>query len=509
MDGEQDREGLMRRRASDRGEGGPALERILDQAHEAFVSLDDEGRIRAWNREAERTFGWAREAVLGERLSEVLIPPRYRDRHERGLQHFLMTGEGPLLNKRIEIAALHRNGHELPIELTISALADGGRWSFHAFLHDISDRRRAAELQARLATLVEHAAEAIVSLTPAGVITSWNPGAERLYGWSAEEVVGRVPEGIIPERRIAEQRGLVSRVMRGESVVGFETERIHKDGRRIDVSLTISPIVDDAGRVAELAVFAHDITTSKDAQRTLVRAYEELRHASDLKTHLVAVASHEIRTPLTSIVGFASTLVSRWDDIVETDRLKFLGLIESQGRRLHRLVDDVLLFSRVEARAGTGTPSSVDLAALVHDVVAELRIEADTTVDVRGPAVVAADQLRVHQIVLNVLANATAYGEPPYRVSTSADAETVTVRIADCGAGVPEAFVPSLFEAYTRAFDEHKPQHGSGLGLAIARGLATEAGGDLWYEPNRPRGACFCLRLPRSAPAGDGPDASK
>jgi PAS domain S-box-containing protein len=133
----------------------PDLRKVLETAHEAFVSIDEEGRISAWNPEAERTFGWAEEQVLGQRVRDVLIPPRYRSEHEHGLERFLRTGEGPLLGKRIEISALHRTGREIPVELTISAVRVEGRWSFHAFLHDISERYRANELQARLATLVE------------------------------------------------------------------------------------------------------------------------------------------------------------------------------------------------------------------------------------------------------------------------------------------------------------------------------------------------------------------
>ncbi len=179
--------------------GADNLERILETAHEAFISIDDEGRVLAWNREAERTFGWRRERALGRLLRDLIIPAPYRDRHQEGLRRFLETGEGPLIDKRIEMTALHRSGRELPVELTISALAENGTWTFHAFIHDISDRYRANELQARLATLVEHSADAIVSRSADGTITSWNPAAERLYGWRADEVIGRGIEVIVPE----------------------------------------------------------------------------------------------------------------------------------------------------------------------------------------------------------------------------------------------------------------------------------------------------------------------
>jgi PAS domain S-box-containing protein len=251
----------------ERGTG--QLDRILETAHEAFISIDDEGRVVAWNREAERTFGWSREAAIGRLLRDLIIPAPYRERHQQGLRRFLETGEAPLLDKRIEITALHRNGHEFPVELTISALEQNGSWTFHAFVHDISDRYRASELQARLATLVEHSADAIVSRSADGKITSWNPAAEHVFGYSAAEMVGQTMDRTIPSDREGEAQGLLQRVVAGEAIRSFETERVCKDGRVIDVSITISPIRDDAGRVQELSMIARDITTRKQSERAL------------------------------------------------------------------------------------------------------------------------------------------------------------------------------------------------------------------------------------------------
>jgi PAS domain S-box-containing protein len=476
----------------------PPLERVIENAHEAFISIDEDGRIVGWNREAERTFGWSREAVLGERLRDRLIPAQYRDRHDAGLRRFLASGEGPLLNKRIEITALHRSGREIPVEMTISAVEDAGRWSFHAFVHDISERRRAGELQARLATLVEHSADAVVSRTAEGVVTSWNPAAERLYGYDAEEMIGAAASAIVPDDRADEERVLLSRVLRGEPVQAAETVRVTKEGRLLDVSLTISPIRDDAGRVTEVAIVARDISASKEAQRALAAAFEQLRQADELKSKLVAVASHEIRTPLTSVIGFATTLLDRWPELGEGDKLEFLQLIESQARRLQRLTDEVLTLSRLEAGMTESAAAPVDLELVAHDAVAELSLEVATTIVPGGASRALVDPGHAHQILLNLLSNAASYGAPPITVGVSDDDEWVVARVHDSGTGVPDEFVPHLFDAFTRAL-EHHDQHGTGLGLAIAKSLAELDGGELAYEPSRPRGSCFVLRLPRAA----------
>lgn len=501
MQGARGKNESQGRAARARPRSAPPLDAVIESAHEAFISIDDEGRVRAWNREAERTFGWGKELVMGKRIVDLLIPVRYRRRHEEGLRRFLKTGEGPLLDKRIEITALHRSGREIPVELTISSLKQRGRWTFHAFLHDISERYRSNELQARLATLVEHSAEAIISRTPEGRITSWNPGAERMYGYGAAEMVGSTVDRLLPPAREVEAQDLIVQVMRGESVESFETERLTKDGRLIDVSITISPIRDDAGRVAELAMFHRDVSERQNAQRALVRAYEELRQTTELKSQLVAIASHELRTPLTSIVGFATTLRTRWPRLTDEQRSEFLALIEHQGQRLSRLVDDLLLLERTEAGRLETASGPVDLAEVACQVAVELVVETDTEVAVRGNSVALGDPAHVHRILLNFLANAVSYGEPPFAIAIEEEPESVTARVCDRGSGVPAAFVSHLFEAYTRGSEQYdEGKQGSGLGLAIAKGLAEAAGGEVWYEPHEPRGARFCLRLPRPKP---------
>jgi PAS domain S-box-containing protein len=134
-------------------EGQDRVRRILDTAHEAFVSMDGKGVIREWNSAAEETFGWPRAKVIGRPLAEVIIPPRFREAHQRGIEQFVKTGEGPLMSKRIELPALHRKGHELPVELTISPVKVQGGYLFNAFLHDVSERKRAEEDETRLTPL--------------------------------------------------------------------------------------------------------------------------------------------------------------------------------------------------------------------------------------------------------------------------------------------------------------------------------------------------------------------
>ena len=240
---------------------------ILNSALSAVVVIDAAGGIIVWNPRAEAMFGWRREEVLGRELAEVCIPPRYREPHRRGLSHFLTTGEGPVLNRALELCALRKDGSEFPVELSISPIKSGDTVSFCGFVTDITERKRMEEVRMRMAAIVQSSDDAIISKTLEGTIASWNPGAEKLFGYPAKEAVGRQLTMLFPPERLSEEPEILARLKRGESVDHFETVRVRKDGRRVDVSVTISPIRDADGKVIGASKIARDITEAKLAAR--------------------------------------------------------------------------------------------------------------------------------------------------------------------------------------------------------------------------------------------------
>jgi PAS domain S-box-containing protein len=236
------------------------LRQIIDSALDAVVSIDEQGRITDWNPQAERTFGWSRSEVLDKSLSETIIPPEFRRAHEQGLQHFLKTGVGPVLNRRIELPALDKAGRALAVELTISPIRLKDGYQFSAFVRDISERKRMEEARFRLAAIVESADDAILSKDLNGVVMSWNSGAERLFGYRADEIVGRNIDLLIPADRQSEEAQILAQTRAGRSVNHFETVRRHKEGRLIEVSLTISPLRDTTGTIIGASKIIRDIT---------------------------------------------------------------------------------------------------------------------------------------------------------------------------------------------------------------------------------------------------------
>jgi PAS domain S-box-containing protein len=249
---------------------------ILDMALDAVIGMDEHGVITNWNPRAEVIFGWTAGEAVGKKLSEVVIPPQYREAHIRGLRHFLATGQGPVLNRRIEITALRRDGTEFPVELSILPWKVGASYRFNAFIADITERKRAEGTKARLAAIVESSDDAIIGKTLDGIVVSWNRGAERLFGYAAEEVLGRPITVLIPPDHSDEEPKNIERLRRGERIEHFETVRRRKDGEEIDVSLTISPIKDETGKIIGISKIARDITERQRAKAERERLLSEL-----------------------------------------------------------------------------------------------------------------------------------------------------------------------------------------------------------------------------------------
>jgi PAS domain S-box-containing protein len=251
---------------------------ILQSALDAIVVMDEHGRIADFNPAAARLFGYDSQDMIGKSVAEAIMPERLRDAHRRGLERFLQSGQSEVVGRRVEMPARRRDGSEFPVELSIAAdrLPDG-RIQFIGCLHDITERKRTQDVLQRLATIVESSDDAIVSKNLDGIIQTWNAGAERIFGYKAEEVIGKPVTVLMPPERYDEEPAILARLRRGERIDHYETVRRRKDGRRIDVSLTVSPVKDHTGRIIGASKIARDITEQKRAEAEL-RASERRLH---------------------------------------------------------------------------------------------------------------------------------------------------------------------------------------------------------------------------------------
>jgi PAS domain S-box-containing protein len=251
---------------------------ILESALDGIITMDDQGRIIDFNPAAERLLRYRREDVLEKPAADIMIPERLRDAHSRGLRAYLDSGQGSVVGRRIEVSALRGDGSEFDAEVSVSASRlQNGRVVFTGYLRDISERKQAERVALQLASIVESSDDAIVSKNLDGIIMTWNRGAERIFGYAAEEAIGKPITIIIPPDRQEEEPEILMRIRRGERIDHYETVRRRKDGRLIDISLTVSPMKDAKGRIIGASKIARDITQRKEDEAKLRESERRLQ----------------------------------------------------------------------------------------------------------------------------------------------------------------------------------------------------------------------------------------
>ena len=367
------------------------------------------------------------------------------------------------------------------------------------------------EERGRLAAIIDTSDDAIVSKSLDGVIKSWNRGAERIFGWTAAEAIGRHITLIIPSERHAEEDDVLARIGRGELVDHFETIRVAKDGRRVDISLTVSPIKDPNGRIIGASKIARDVTERRrledERDRLLVRereAREEAEASNRTKDQLLAIVSHELRTPLNSILGYARML--RRGDLDEAARPHALDVIIRSAAAQSRLVEDLLDLSRIVTGRMALTFETCSPAPLVDEALDAVRPAAHTkgiTVSTifdpdAGEIFCAPDRLR--QVVWNLAMNAIKFTPAGGRIEVAvrhADGD-VRIIVADNGVGISAGVLPYIFEPFRQEDSSTTRAHGGlGLGLALVKHIVELHGGRVEANsPGKGAGATFTVSLP-------------
>ena len=484
------------------------LKAILDALPAAIYTTDAEGRITGFNEAAVRFSG--RVPRLGSD-SWCVTWKLYR------------ADGTPLPHDECPMAIALKEGRELRGVSAIAERPDGTRVHFMPYptlirdasgkivgavnmLVDISHQEHAEELQARLAAIVSSSDDAIISKSLDGVIRTWNRGAERIFGYSAEEAIGQHITLIIPAERHAEEAMVLAKIRAGGTVDHFETVRRTKDGRLIDISLTVSPIRDTRGRITGASKIARDITERKrmdammrDSEDRLRALVAELRQADERKDEFIALLAHELRNPI-SAIAVASDLLAR--SSIEDRRGRFaVPAIARQVNQLRRLVDDLLNMARITAGKLVLRKQPLELLEAVSRIIADRQAMGanGAVIDVSGvPTWVEADSARLQQMIENLLDNAIKYGGTRIAMRVAPEGSIGTLVVQDNGAGMTPELLASLFKPFVQgAQPADREQHGLGLGLALVERLAVLHGGTVSATSEGPgKGSTFAVALP-------------
>ena len=493
---------------------------ILEAIPDALVAVNRQGVIIQVNSQTETLFAYTRDELIGQKI-EMLVPERQRPEHDRHREQFHAKPKIRRMGSGLDLYGRRRDGSEFPVEISLSPIGTDGGTIVLSVIRDISDRKRIEEelrrvneeldrrksrelrdSQNRLALIVDSSQDAIIGKNLDGIITHWNKGAEHMYGYTSEEMIGQPITVLGPSDRADEIPGILEKIRRGERVEYFESVRITKDGRRVNVSISVSPIYDAEGRVVGASAIARNITAQKKIE-------DQLRQSQKMEAvgRLAGGVAHDFNNLLGIVTACSELLRAR----VEANNLEYLDNIREAAKRGASLTRQLLAFSRrqpVQAQV-------LDLNERLKEVSKLLRPLMGDDVEIAvlprsAAAIVEADASQLDQVVVNLAVNARdamprggkliietgvfdfdegfAREHPPMVAG-----RYVMLAISDSGVGMNEATRSRIFEPF---FTTKEMGKGTGLGLATVYGIVKQSAGHIWVYSEPDRGTTFKIYLP-------------
>jgi PAS domain S-box-containing protein len=437
------------------------LEAIVQSSDDAVITENLDGIVTNWNPAAERIFGYAPEEMVGQSILK-LIPVSLHDEEEM----ILRTQRAGEKISRFETTRLTKDGRELTVSLMVTPLKDtkGHVIGVAKIARDITHQKQLDHVQSRLAAIVESSDDAIVSKNLSGIIMSWNQAAERIFGYSEEEIVGCSILKLIPEDLRFEEQTILEKIQSGQRIDHYETVRLSKDGERLDVSLTISPLKDASGKVIGASKVLRNVTQRKQLERSLLQA-EKIAATGKM----AASIAHEINNPLESVLNLiylARTNISNRDEASA-----YLNTAESEVVRVSHIAKQTLGYYRENSAA-----VKITLSGLVRDVLSIYEpkltasgIQIRTKFNLCPQIVLRKGEMM--QVVSNLITNAI-YAMPSggtltvsVQEATESDGHGLLLGVEDTGEGIPAYHVERIFEPFFTT----RSSFGTGIGLWIAK----------------------------------------
>jgi PAS domain S-box-containing protein len=488
-----------------------STEQWLDSAPDGLVIVDAAGVIQLVNGNAAAMLGYEPDELMGQ-STEALVPERARDAHRGHRDGYFRSLVARQMGAGLDIVARRKDGSELPVDVALSVFETSHGTLVSAAIRDISqlkdfeNRVQAFEAAARLAAIVESSHDAIIGKTLHGVITSWNAGAERMYGFSAGEMIGHNISQLIPGDRAGELAPIIERVALGEPVQHFETQRVAKDGTILDMSVSISPIRDESGAVTGASTVSRDMTEFLRAERHRRTLEVQLHRSQRLESlgQLAGGVAHDFNNLLAGIMNYSGIVSAALheemnrrgspDDDALVAVLDDVQQITNVAKRAATLTRQLLIFSRREVLR----PQVLDLNTFLSDMEGLLRTTIGQNVDrlrtvfSQDLPPIRIDRGQIEQVVMNLVVNArdampeggelgieTAaleIDEEDARLRGIEPGTYVLLSVSDTGTGMSREVADRAFEPF---FTTKRAGEGTGLGLATVLGIVTQAAGEV------------------------------
>ena len=494
----------------------------LEATADGILAVDDTGRIVSWNNKFLEIWAVPEDLIVLHDVQQVRVCITRQLKRPEGYSPRIAEIEAST-DKSADLLELAdgRQIERYSEPISIEGTAAGRVWSYR----DVTVRGQADLVSRRLAAIVDNSEDAIIGKDLNSIITSWNQGAQRIFGYSAEEMIGTSVKRLIPADRQQEEDEILARLRRGDRYDHFETIRVSKDGRQLHVSLTISPIKDASGTVIGASKIARDITERKLADAALKQARmaaeeanaekarlldserlarAEAERASRMKDEFLATLSHELRTPLNAVLGWSTIL--RGTEDLDQRMAQGLEAIDRNARIQAQIIDDLLDMSRIISGKVRLNVQPLDLAAILLEAVDTMRTSASakgiriqTVIDPLNASILG-DPNRLRQVFWNLLSNAIKFTTRGGRVQVTLRPinSHVDVSVIDTGEGIPSDFLPYVFNRFQQADASITRRYGGlGLGLAIVKSLVELHGGTVRAKSGGVgKGATFIVSLP-------------
>ena len=473
---------------------------IIETTNEGILVINGEIRITFANKKLSEMLGYNLDEIIGRSLFDFL------DEEGKSVTRSNMKKRRQGIDQVFEFRLVRKDGTSFWVLVSSKALLekDGRFAGSMSMLTDITERKEAEEKIKRLANIVESSNDAIITISLEGIVTSWNKGAEQIYGFMAEEVLGKHITIIEPDSLKGEIIRLAGEIKQGKNVNHFETVRSKKDNTTINVSVTLSPITDQYGKVVAVSCIGGDITEKKIAEQFL-QEKKIAEVANRTKSDFLAKISHELRTPLNSIIGFSDMLLEQIYGELNEKQIRATMNISKSGKLLLNLINNLLDISKVESGKTELNYRNFELVSklnLIRNLMLPIadrdNIKIEIDIDDKLTSI-CADEDKFVQIMYNLVDNAMKFSfeNSSVKIGARRKGDLVEITVMDTGIGIKGEDHYKLFKPFSQIDTlSHRKSQGTGLGLSLVKQIVHLHGGYVWFRSTPSKGSTFAFVIP-------------